>query len=316
MILDMIIAMARRIRQLVLAAVVALAVAACSGSGSVVAGSPSPRKTLNVVAGENFWGSIVGQLAGRAGRVTSIVTDPNADPHDYQSSSDDARAVATADYVVLTGAGYDSWADKLLSGNPSARRKVLTVADLLGTKEGDNPHVWYDPDLVARVTDRVEADLKSLDAPDTAYFNARRASFDAAMAPVRSRLASIKARFAGTPVASTESIFEPLGRYLGLNLISPPEFMQAVAEGNDPPAPTVAEFQDQITTKQARVLVYNRQTSTAITTNIKTLAVQAGIPTVAVTETIQPPDATFESWFDSELQQLQNALGANARSAP
>jgi zinc/manganese transport system substrate-binding protein len=269
---------------------------------------------LAIVAGENFWGSIVSQLAAKAGNVTSVVTNPNTDPHDYESSSDDARAFATADYVVLNGAGYDSWGKKLLSGNPRAKRKVFVVADLLGKKEGDNPHFWYDPDYVSRVTDQVEADLKSLDPADSAYFDAQRAKLDAATAPYRDRLATIRAKFAATAVASTESIFVYLGRYLGLNVISPPEFMQAVAEGNDPPAQSVAQFQDQITKKQARVLIYNEQTSTAVTTNLRKLAAQAEIPTAGVTETIQPPDSTFEQWFEGELEQLQNALDANALS--
>jgi zinc/manganese transport system substrate-binding protein len=297
-----------------LVAAVAVGMAGCASSSKSATAVATPTKTLNIVAGENFWGSIVSQLAGKAGNVTSIVTDPNADPHSYESSSDDARAFANADYVVLNGAGYDAWADKLLSGNPNSKRKVFTVADLLDKKEGDNPHFWYDPDYVTKVTDQVEADLKVLDPADTSYFNAQRQAFDTAMAPNRTRLTTIKTKFPGVPVAATENIFVYLAQYLGLNVISPPEFMQAVAEGNDPPAPSVAQFQDQITTKKAKVLVYNLQTSTAVTTNIKKLAAQAEIPTTSVTETIQPPEATFEQWFEAELIQLQNALSANALS--
>jgi zinc/manganese transport system substrate-binding protein len=300
------------------AAVLAAAVLAACSSGSphatsaTLAGAQAPDKTLQIVAGENFWGSIVSRLAGKAGDVTSIVTDPNADPHDYESSSEDARAFANADYVVINGAGYDTWAKKLLSGNPSPKRKVFTVADLLGKKEGDNPHFWYGPDYVAQVIDRVEADLKGLDPVDTPYFAAQRSALDAAMAPYRGRLAEIKAKFAGTPVASTESIFVYLGQYLGLDVVSPPDFMQAAAEGNDPPAPSVAEFQAQVRSKQAKVLVYNEQTSTAVTTNIKKLATDAEVPIVGMTETVQPPDATFEQWFEGELERLQNALNAKA----
>jgi zinc/manganese transport system substrate-binding protein len=298
-------------------AATALAVTACSsghstGGQAQLAGAQAPAKTLQIVAGENFWGSLVSQLAGKAGNVTSIVTDPNADPHDYESSSGDARSFAGADYVVLNGAGYDTWAEKLLSGNPNPKRKVFTVADLLGKKEGDNPHFWYNPDYVSQVIDHMEADLKSLDPADATYFDAQRAALNTAMAPYWSRLTEIKAKFAGTPVASTESIFVYLAQYLGLKVVSPPDFMKAVAEGNDPPAPSVAQFQAQITSKQAQVLVYNEQTSTAVTTNIKKLAANADIPVVGVTETVQPPDATFEQWFEGELEQLQNALNVKA----
>jgi zinc/manganese transport system substrate-binding protein len=297
-----------------LAAAIVLASCASSSAPSSPASGAGPKKVLNIVAGENFWGSIVSQLAGKAGNVLSVVTDPNADPHNYEASADNARAFAMADYVVLNGAGYDTWADKLLSGNPNSKRKVFTVAGLLGKKEGDNPHFWYNPDYVNLVTNQIETDLKSLDPADSAYFTAQRAAFDTTMQPVMTRLAEIKKQFAGTPVAATESILVYLAQYLGLNLISPPEFMQAVAEGNDPPAPSVAAFQDQITKKQAKVLVYNLQTSTVVTTNIKKLAAQADIPTVGVTETIQPPDATFEQWFGGELLSLQNALNADALS--
>ena len=290
----------------------ALMLAGCSTArpSATGGGAGAPATTLNIVAGENFWGSIVGQLAGKAGKVTSIVTDPNADPHDYQTSADAARAFANADYVVLNGAGYDAWADQLLAANPSSKRKVLTVASLLGKKEGDNPHFWYGPGYVTATVNQVEKDLKSLDPADATYFEGQRQAVDQAFAPVLARLAEIKAHFPGTPVASTESILIYLAQDLGLNVISPPEFMNAVSEGNDPPAPSVATFQSQLEGRQARVLVYNEQTATDVTTNLKNLATQARIPVVGITETIQPPDATFEHWFEGQLEQLQNALSA------
>jgi len=305
----------RQIATMAVAAAVATAVATgCSSAkpGTAAAPGARPARTITIVAAENFWGSIVAQLAGKAGNVTSIVTDPNADPHNYETSSADARAVAGADYVILNGAGYDAWAQELISGNPNPKRKVLTVADLVGAKVGDNPHLWYNPDYVTIAMNRFEADLKALDPADSAYFDAQRAAVNQAFAPYWARLAEIKAAFAGTPVASTESIFVYLAHYLGLDVISPPELMQAVAEGNDPPAPSVAQFQTQIARKEFKVLVYNEQTVTEVTTNLKKQAADQDIPIVGVTETIQPPDATFEQWFEGQLEQLQNALNANA----
>ena len=123
---------------------------------------------------------------------------------------------------------------------------------------------------------------------------------------------SVIALPSGVPVGATESIFVYLATYLGLNLISPPEFMQAVAEGNDPPANTVATFQNQITQKSIKVLVYNVQTSTAVTNNLKVLATQSAIPVVGVSETLQPETATFQEWQDSQLIALENALNAEA----
>jgi zinc/manganese transport system substrate-binding protein len=300
----------------VAAILVALLAAVVTGCGSSATSSTNPAqasgKHLNVVAGENFWGSIASQLGGSQVTVKSVVTDPNADPHDYESDTSDARAFATADYVILNGAGYDNWADKLLSANPNTRRKVFTVAALLGRKEGDNPHFWYSPDYVVKVADRISSDLKSLDSTDSNYFTTQRKALATALTPYMNRIAAIHSKFAGRKVGATESIFVYMADALGLDLISPPEFMKAVAEGNDPPADTVATFLQQLQSKTASVLVYNAQTSTDVTNNIKQVAAQQGIPVVAVSETMQPPDATFEEWQLGQLNTLYNALNAGA----
>jgi zinc/manganese transport system substrate-binding protein len=214
--------------------------------------------------------------------------------------------------VILNGAGYDGWADKLLSANPNSKRRVLTVADLLGKRVGDNPHFWYSPDDVMKVADRISSDLKSIASADSDYYTAQRAAFTTALGSYLSRISAIRAKFAGQKIAATESIFEYMAGALGLVLVSPPEFMKAVAEGNDPPADSVAAFQQAITTKQATVLVYNVQTSTDVTNTIKQMAAQQNIPVVAVSETIQPPDATFEDWQLGQLNTLYNALNADA----
>jgi zinc/manganese transport system substrate-binding protein len=294
--------MARRVLGLL---VLVLAMGACGGSNPVATSG-----SIKVVAGQNFWGSVAAQLGGSKASVQSVVSDPNADPHEYETNTNDARAFADAGFVILNGAGYDSWATKLLASNPSSHRIVLTAADLLGKKAGDNPHFWYNPDYVTRMADQVTADYKSLDSADSAYFDQRRAAFASALQPYMQRVADIKAKFTGVPVASTESIFVYMAAALGLNLISPVEFMNAVAEGNDPPASAVIEFQNQITGKQAKVLVYNVQTATAVTTNMKQLASHAGVPLVGVSETLQPESATFQDWQVAQLTALQNALSA------
>jgi zinc/manganese transport system substrate-binding protein len=267
---------------------------------------------IAIIAGENFWGSLVSQLGGNQVSVTSIVSDPNADPHEYESNAADAKLFATANYVILNGAGYDSWGDTLLSAGQNADRKVLVVAQLLGKKNGDNPHFWYSPDDVNQVITQMEADLISLDPADSAYFQAQYKTLQSSLAEYQTRITNIKHGFGGTKVASTESIFVYLADAAGLDLISPPEFIDAVAEGNDPPASSVVEFEKQLGAHEPQVLVYNQQTVTPLTENMKKLAADASIPTIGITETIQPPDATFQEWMNAQLLQLQNALNAKA----
>ncbi len=292
--------------------VAALLAAVACGSSTQGAGSNGSGRVLSVIAAESFWGSIATQLGGSHVRVQSVVTDPNADPHEYESNTNDARAFAQADMVIQNGAGYDSWSDKLLHAGPNSGRRVVNVADLLGKKEGDNPHFWYNPAWVAKVADRLTATYRSLDGGDAAYFDQQRAAFAMALRPYNDRVAEIKSRFPGTKVGATESIFVYMAQALGLNLVSPPAFMNAVAEGNDPPADAVVTFQDQVAQKQIKVLVYNVQTATAVTTNLRHLAAAKDIPIVGVSETLQPETATFQDWQLSQLLALENALNADA----
>lgn len=278
------------------------------GTGS---GVPSPTGKLQVVAAENFWGSIVSQIGGDRVSVIGVVSDPNADPHEYESNTATARAFAVANYVIINGAGYDGWAEKLLSANPNPQRQVLDVARLLGKKNGDNPHFWYNPDYVNMAAKTIEANLISLDPSGGQYYEEQYKVFQDAVSGYQSRIVSIRQQFAGTKVAATEDIFAYLAGAAGLDLISPPAFMQAVAEGNDPPAQSVVRFQDQLKAKQPVVLVYNEQTVNPITEEMKKIAAENGIPVIGITETVQPPDASFEEWMNAELMELENALNAN-----
>ncbi|MGH7765137.1 MAG: metal ABC transporter solute-binding protein, Zn/Mn family [Candidatus Dormibacteraceae bacterium] len=284
----------------------ALVAVAMFGSACGITGTGSSG-LITVVAAEGFWGSIARQLGGDQVRVQSVVTDPNGDPHEYESSANDARAFADANLVVLNGAGYDDWGQKLLDANPSPNRVVLNVAAELGKKVGDNPHFWFNPDFVAVVADRITSDYKAIDSADAAHFDQRRSAFATALQPYLAEIANIKQRFGGTPVGATESIFVYMASALGLNLTTPVAFMDAVGEGNDPPAASVVAFQNQISFNQIKILVYNVQTVTAVTTNIKALAAARHIPSVGVSETIQPEGLSFQDW---QLEQLKDIGGA------
>ena len=296
--------MTRVIKALLIGTLLSTVLAAC---GAPPAGAGAGQ-TLQVVAGENFWGSIAAQLGGSHVSVTSIVTNPNTDPHSYESSATDARAFATADYVILNGAGYDDWGQKLLAANPSSSRKVITVADLLNKKAGDNPHFWYNPAWVDQVADKITSDYRALDPADAGYFTQQREALTTTLKPYHDAIAHIRATSSGVAVGSTESIFVYMAQALGVSLISPPEFMQAISEGTDPPAQTVAQFQDQISHRQIKVLVYNTQTSTPITDNLKQLATQNGIPVVGISETVEPATASFQDWQTKQVNSLQAAL--------
>jgi zinc/manganese transport system substrate-binding protein len=266
---------------------------------------------LQILAAENFWGSIASQIGGNDVQVTSIVSDPNADPHEYESSTKNARAFASANYVIINGVGYDSWANKLLSASIRPTQKVLDVGLLVGKKEGDNPHLWYNPAYVNMAAKQMETDMITLDPAHKTDYEARYAALQTSLEAYQNRIASIAKEYGGTKVAATEDIFAYLASSTNLDLISPPAFTEAVAEGNDPPAQSVVEFQNQLQNKEVSVLVYNEQTVTPLTDSMKKLAADEGIPVIGITETIQPPDTSFQDWMNAELINLENALNAN-----
>ncbi len=267
-------------------------------------------RQLTVVAGENFWGSIASQLGGTRVTVTSIINNPAGDPHDYESTPNDARTLAQADYVILNGAGYDDWASKLMAANPVSGRKVFTVANLLGKKAGDNPHFWYNPDYVERVADQIASDYKSLDPVDSSYFSQQRAAFESALKPYHEIINAIKTKFANQKIGSSESIYVYQAQALNLDLITPQAYLDAENNGTDPPASAVAEFNQQIAHKEIKVMILNVQTLSNETRNLQQEIEQQHIPIVEITETIRPVGTKFQDWQVAQLQKLQEALSS------
>lgn len=264
---------------------------------------------LRVVAAENFWGSIAAQLGGTKVSVTNIINNPNTDPHDYEATSVDARSIAGAQYVLVNGAGYDTWASKLLAANPIDGRKDLNIATLLGKTEGDNEHLWYGPSYVLRVADQITADYKSLDRADATYFDQQNTAFKiVALKEYTSLIATIKAKYAGTPIGITEPVFGYMAAALGLPILTPPGFVKAIDEGEAPSAEDKATYDQQIKQKAIKVFVYNSQNDSPDVRALRDEAQQAGIPVVTVTETLSPAGASFQQWQVAQLQSLQHAL--------
>jgi zinc/manganese transport system substrate-binding protein len=287
-------------------------------AGAVVADASVNTQSsgkLEVVAAENFWGSIVKQLAGNKATVSSIITNPDTDPHDYEAKPSDVRKIASAKYVIENGVGYDGWAQKALDANPQSGRKVLNVGSLVSVPEGGNPHQWYSPDTVQMFIDQVTADLKSLDSENGAYFDAQRDKYvSTGLKQYTDLIAAIKQQYSGTPVGASESIFSPLADALGLNLLTPESFLAAISEGTDPTGRDKATVDDQIKTKQIKVFVFNSQNSTPDVKALVKAAKAEKIPVATVTETLAPASATFQAWQSKQLRALQTALAKGAAS--
>jgi zinc/manganese transport system substrate-binding protein len=298
-----------RLRTILVVVLIGAALLLGSGCGGTSQGQAASRGKLRVVAAENFWGSIASQLGGSKVSVQSMIVNPNTDPHSYEPTAGDARTLAGAQLAIVNGIGYDTWASRLIAANPVTGRTTLNVGNLLGMKEGDNPHQWYSPSSVQKVINAITGAYDKIDPADKAYFAAQKKHFETvSLKPYDQLRAQIRKRFAGVPVGYSESIFQPLGQSMGLKLLTPYSFAKAVAEGTEISAQDKQTVDSQAQHRLIKVWVYNSQNATPDIQRINTIAKQQHIPIATVTETLSPATLNFEQWQVAELRGLIKAL--------
>lgn len=268
---------------------------------------------LAVVAAENFYADIAQQVGGPYVAVNSIIHNPTIDPHQYEPTAHDVAMVAGADIVVMNGLGYDGFALRLLRASARPNRKVIVAGTVTGHRDGDNPHIWYDPKTMPRVARAIAEAIAALDPTHQQAVQKRLEVVEKSLAVLRSRIASLRARFHGLRVEATEPVFEYMADALGLHVITSRAFQKAVEAGSEPPAIAVAQVMDQLNTHQAALMIFNTQTVTPLTTRVRDLAHRRGIPVVDVTET-QPPGLHYQEWMLAQLRALEAA--ASHRRTP
>jgi zinc/manganese transport system substrate-binding protein len=294
-------------------ATVAVAITGCGPHSSSISSTTSAGQQgtrVDVVAAENFWGDITRQIGGDHVNVTSVITDPNADPHLYESDAKTAAAVSKAQLVIVNGLGYDEFMNRLLSASPNQHRKVLTAADVMQISGPDaNPHIWYDIAKLPGVALAIAAQLTALDPADAATFIANAKTFSDSLAPINAAIASIKTQHPGAPVGYTERVPGYLIEGAGLKLATPTSFARAIEDGNDPSPADNAAMDSAVSTKAIKVLLYNEQTDSPAVEALKRLARQSGVPIVGVTETLPPAASNFQQWQLGQVNLIAQALG-------
>ncbi len=270
-------------------------------------GASEKPSGVQVVAAENTYGDLFQQIGSLHVHVLSIISDPNVDPHEYESNVDDARQIADADVVIENGGGYDDWMDKLMATTRNSKRTVIKTFDIAPNHLTQNEHVWYNPDNVIVISQKILDTLKQKDPTDSAEFEANFAALKTEIEKLDVRLSDLKAKFQNTPIALTETIFLYQSELIGLNVLTPWAFEKAIAEGNDPAPADAILAEQQLTSRQAKILVYNVQTVTPITTKLQEEAHVLNIPIVPVSETM-PPGEHYQSWMSKQLDVLEAAL--------
>jgi zinc/manganese transport system substrate-binding protein len=261
---------------------------------------------IAVVAAENFYGDIARQIGGERVAVVSIMNNPEQDPHLFETTPAVVRQLAGAQIVILNGANYDPWMDKLLAAVPRPDRTVISAAQLTGRKPGDNPHLWYDPVTMPAVATALAEALAKADSTHASDYAARLKSTLATLDRISQRVAQLKAKHAGASVTATEPVFGPMTQALGLTMRNE-RFQLAMMNDTEPSARDVAAFERDLKERKVKVLIYNSQVSEKLTERLRDIAARSKVPVIGVTETM-PPNVSFQDWVLGELDALDKAL--------
>ena len=278
-------------------------------AGFGAAATPTLAASVNVVAAENFYGDLAHQIGGVQVKVTSILSNPDQDPHLFEADPSTARALKTAKIVIANGVDYDPWMEKLLKADVSPGRVEIVVADVVGKKAGDNPHLWYDPATMAVLADRLAESLSSVDAAQKAGYDKGAKTFEASLKPLEDKIAAMKAKYKGVAVTASEPVFGYMADALGLDMHNK-TFQLAVMNNTEPSASDVAAFEDDLKGHKVKVMLYNSQADDAAVKRLVQLAKDSKVPVVGVSET-EPAGKTYQAWMLGQLDALDHALSGS-----
>ncbi|MBN9219853.1 MAG: zinc ABC transporter substrate-binding protein [Mesorhizobium sp.] len=277
----------------------------------LLTGNARAEEKLNIVAAENFYGDLARQIGGSHVAVTSILSNPDDDPHLFETSPSTARTIADAKVIIYNGADYDPWMDKLLAASGKPDRTTIIAADLIGKKSGDNPHLWYNPATLPAVAKALAADLSKRDPTNAAHYNANLKIFQSSLEGIDKEISDVKKTYAGTEVTATEPVFGYMAEALGLKMLN--YDFQVTVMNNAEPSPTqVAAFENSLKDGSAKILFYNSQVTDEATTKLLDLARQNKVTVIGVTET-EPAGQTIQTWFSGQIYAVQKALAARTQ---
>jgi zinc/manganese transport system substrate-binding protein len=279
--------------------------------GLILISSPSTRAadgTISVVAAENFYGDVARQIGGDQVTVASVMSNPNQDPHLFEATPGVVKQIADAHVVILNGADYDPWMDKLLKVSPRPDRTAIVVADLVGKKAGDNPHLWYDPSTMPAAAKALAEAFAKTDPAHKDDYDKRLATFTASLKPINDKIAAIHAKFADVSVTASEPVFGYMASALGFKMRNQ-RFQLSIMNNTEPSARDVATFEKDLKGHKVRVMFYNKQASDKAVQRLVNIAHSAKIPVVGVTETA-PTGLTYQEWMLGQLDDTEKALAA------
>ncbi|WP_440683551.1 metal ABC transporter solute-binding protein, Zn/Mn family [Cysteiniphilum halobium] len=262
---------------------------------------------IKVVAAENFYANVASLIGGDYVKTNSIINNPDADPHLFTTSANTAVAINDAQVIIYNGVDYDPWMKQLLNAQSSNNKvAIINVATLMDAKNGDNPHLWYNPKTFPTLAKKLTEVFSQIEPEHKKTFELNYQTFDKRYQTVYSQINDIKARFAGTKVTATEPVFGYMADALGLTMLGQ-KFQWTVMNDAEASPKMLADYQNLFKQRIVKVLFYNQQVHDNVTESILNLAKKNKIPYVGVSETM-PQNDNVITWLKADLNDTQKAL--------
>jgi zinc/manganese transport system substrate-binding protein len=290
---------------------------------TVLAGCAAPAQgagddRISIVASTSVYGAIAAQIAGDHADVTSIITQGNQDPHGYEATARDQLTLSGADLVLQNGGGYDTFVAELLETTGSDPVLLSAVEDGEAAAHdddaehdhahGENEHVWYSLHAMEELATRIGHALGELDPEHGEDYQAETDRFVAGLGALEERAHQASETLAGATAIATEPVPQLLLEEMGIEDLTPVEFVAAIEDERDVPPAVLADTLELISAGEVDVVAFNEQTVDATSTRVVERAEAAGVPVVSFSEL--PPEGTgYLEWMDGNLTAVEDALG-------
>ncbi len=249
---------------------VSLAVAALLSSPLAMA------KTVDAVASFSILGDIVHEVGGEHVKVTTLV-GPDGDPHSFEPSPKDSKAINASDVVFVSGLGLEGWIDRLVTAS-GYKGHLVTASEGVNSRKMEedgkqitDPHAWNSmANGVSYATNVMNALIKA-DPEDADYFRQRGKAY---IEQLQKLDAWAKTEFTGIPqskrkVLTSHDAFGYFGQEYHVSFMAPVGF-STEAEAS---ASGVASLIKQIKEQQVKTYFIENQTDPRL---VKQIAAASG----------------------------------------
>lgn len=279
-----------------------------------VASAQAAPPPLRVVATFSVLADMVREVGGPAVEVASLV-GPNADAHMFAPTPADARRVASAELVVVSGLHYEGWIERLIRASGYTGPVLVASEGITPRRVGReiDPHAWQSLAHAKRYVENIRAALV-VAAPT------RRAEIDTRAAAYLKRITALEqdtlARIGTLPaqqrrVITAHDAFGYFAAAYGVEFVSP----RGWSTDSEPSADAVARIVRQARAQQVGALLLENISDPRL---IERIAREAGVGVggALYSDALSPPGTAADTYLRMFAHNVRTIVEALAQARP